>query len=230
MFTLGTNLAVGTWDAINTLLKSDQETIGSGFFPTAQRDKIVSETTQAAGGTGQTYRPTSTDAPSIFETVSMALKGWLGSPYQEQYSVPAKVQESKQLAGLVESKSSEPIGGGLDWALDQTKKVVTLWDQVREIWDKPREVIQEKPRAGYPEGQNLQHTSDNVARGAQTIEQLLTLGKQFYGQVKGLFGLGYESTESQPVAKLEHEISLPGGVNIGIIVILIILFLIVTRK
>ncbi|KPK75273.1 MAG: hypothetical protein AMJ79_11845 [Phycisphaerae bacterium SM23_30] len=224
---LGTNLAV---NSITNLLQTNQSQVGSGFFPTAQREKIVSEITQPAGGAGQTYRTTSPDAPSIFETVKMALQGWIGTPYQQQYSVPAKVTESKQLADVVTTKPADKIEQGLDWAIEQTKKVTTLWDQIKSTWDKPREVIAEKPRAGYPEGQNLIHYNDEVDRGANVAEQILVLGKQFYDQVKGLFGLGYPSTGTQPVATVEHEVSLAGGLNWGIVLIIAIVLYLVTKK
>ena len=47
------------------------------------------------------------------------------------------------------------IDEGLDWALETTKKVGTLWNQVESLFGKKREVIVETPRAGAPEGTNV---------------------------------------------------------------------------
>ena len=223
------DLVAGGWAAIsNVIWPSDQPVTGSGFFPTAQRDTIVSEITQPAGGTGQTYRQTSVDAPSIFESVKMALAGWIGTPYQDQYSVPAKVAESKQLAGLVETKPSGPIQGGLDQVLDITKGVKTLWDEIKNIFDEPREVIKEEPRAGYPDGRDVQHYNESVDRGADVVQRIAVQTGQLIDQVKGLFSLGYPQTQPQPTGGVTGELMQP-AIPVGLVAVALLVLLLVRK-
>ena len=115
----------------------------------------------------------------------------------------------------------DDLDNSLEWALETTKKVTTVYDQLKWMWE-PRETIVETPRVGLAEGVDVKNTNIEVNRRADVIE----LGKQFYAQVKGLFGLGYPSTEKQPVPIVEQgtvDATMPGmsaGMGIGTIAII----------
>ena len=88
----------------------------------------------------------------------------------------------------------DDLNEGLDWALETTKKVTTVYDQLKWMWE-PREKIVATPRTGTAEGVDARNTNIEVNRGADVYET----AKDFYAQVRGLFGLGYPSNEKQPV-------------------------------
>lgn len=219
----GSDLVSGGWDALNNIYAG----IGNGFFPTEQRQTVKSETVQAAGGTGQTFRPTAPENPSMVESKQWSLASWLGSPYQEELSVGYKSAESQQLAEVMGPKS-DPFGESLAWALDQTKKVTTLYDQLRGFWE-PREVITETPRKGYPEGQDVRHLNETVKKGAEIIKAGKTLIGKAYDQVKGLFNLGFDQGK-QPVFSIEHELEPTVKIGIGVIAAAIILVLLLRKR
>jgi len=114
------------------------------------------------------------------------------------------------------------LSEGLDWALENKGAITTIYDNLSWMW-KPRETIVETPRVGYPEGQDSANTNNTIERAADVI----TMGKDFYTQVKGLFGLGYPATETQPVSGVQHEVTpaaLPvvAGMSAGTIAIIVI--------
>lgn len=199
------------WGSISNLL-----------FPQSSPVTIKSESTQPAGGTGQTFRFTPPENQSMIETNWFSSLGWIGSPYQADKAVPAKVQESQQLAASVETK--DPIGGSLDWAIDTKIKAVTYYDKIKALFGL-REVISETPRAGSAEGKDVQHTNDLQDRSAVVVPT----GKQLNDQSKGLFNLGYPQTQPQPAAAVEHELTpkklLPFGIGTIAIGILLLLLL-----
>lgn len=232
---MATDLVSGGWDAVSNITagigKGASSLVGS-FFPAAQRDTIKSETVQAAGGAGQTYRPTAPEGQSWIETMQYAEQQWIGSPYEAQFAVPAKIKESKQLAKSVSAPGAiGAIGGGLDWALEQTKKVTTLYDQLSFLWE-PRETIIAKPRAGYPEGRNERNLNDLVDRAAEVLKIGKSKAGEFVNQVKGLFGLGYGQTKKQPVFAIQHELqpSKQTWIGLGIIAAIIVVVLLLGKK
>lgn len=229
--TMGTDLVAGAWKALDNVL--DSLNVGvqpSGFYPTPQRSTIKSESLQAMGGSGTTYRQTAPQNQSVLESVGYALTGWLGSPYEKQYSVTSKTAESQALAALVETKKPGPIDEGLDWALDTTKKIATVWDQLSGLFGKKREVIKETPRAGSPEGKNVQNVNDAGNRSADTTQRILTQAGEIINQVKGLFGLGYPQTEPQPTAGVQTELGGLAGLSIGTLAIAGLVIWLLARK
>lgn len=227
-------LVSGGWDAVSNIVAGigkGASTLVSGFFPTQQRTTIKSETVQAAGGTGQTYRPTAPDAPSINETWLMAEKEWIGSPYEAELSPITKVAESRTLAKTIGTEP-DPIGQGLDWALQQTKKVTTLWDQVKTIYGEAREVISGKPTAGYPEGRNEKHINDAVEKGVGIIQQGVAWAEGLLGQVKGLFNIGFPQQGGQPAFSIKHEVqpSTKTTIGIGVAIAAIVVIFLLSRK
>lgn len=224
--TMAGDLVSGGWNALNNVISgigTGVESVWGAVFPAQQRDTIKSETVQAAGGTGQTFRPTVQENQSMIETAKWSAAGWRDSPYQQELSVPAKQAESKQLAETI-GPPTDPIGEGLEWALEQTKKATTLYDQLKNLWE-PREVINETPREGYPDGKNVQHLNTIQGRGAE----LYSTVSGIYDQVKGLFNLGFDQTETQPVSPVTHELT--PDMQTGLIVIgaVILLFLLLRK-
>jgi len=131
---------------------------------------------------------------------------------------------------LIDQK--QPLTGGLGDILDSistnVSKVVTIWDKIQTIGKSP-EVVVEKPRAGSPEGTNVQNVDPKAAdRAADTITKI----QQIYDQVKGLFGLGYPSTESQPTAPVTTEAgsALPFGLSMGALAVIGLVILLAVKK
>jgi len=163
----------------------------------------------------------------MLESKEWSLAGWLGSPYQDNLSVTAKMQESKETAEAMGAKV-DPFGESLEWALAQTKKVTTLYDQLSGLW-KPREVITETPRKGYPEGKDVRHLNETVEKGAKIIKAGTAWVGGVYDQVKGLFNLGFDPTGKQPVFSIEHELEPTVKIGIGVIAAAIILILLLRK-
>lgn len=227
--TMAADLVGGGWDAVSNVVAGigkGAESVWGAVFPAQQRETVKSETVQAAGGTGQTFRPTAPENPSMIETQKWSAQGWLGSPYQEELSVGYKSAESQQLVEKMGPKA-DPFGEGLNWALTQTKKVTTLFDQLKGLWE-PREVIKEKPREGYPEGQDVRHLNETVEKGAEIVKAGKAWIGGVYEQVKGLFNLGFKQGK-QPAFSIEHEIEPTVKVGIGVIAAAIILVLLLRK-
>lgn len=218
---MGTDLVIGGWDGIKNLFEPGT------YFPAQQRETVKSETVQAAGGTGWTYRPTAPENQSMIETQQMSYKDWLGSPYEDNFSVSTKRQESKDVAKGIEPKG-DPLGEGLDWAFNQTMKITTLYDQLKGLWE-PREVIRETPRAGSPEGKDVRNLNDIVKKGAEVYKAGAGWVGGIYDQVKGLFNLGFDQTGKQPAFSIQHEIEPTVKVGIGVIAAVIILVLLLRK-
>ncbi len=162
----------------------------------------------------------------MLETALWSAAGWLDSPYQEELSIGFKSAESQQLAEAMGPKA-DPFGGSLEWALAQTKKVTTLYDQLKGFWA-PREVITETPRAGYPEGQDVRHLSETVEKGAEVVKAGKALIGKAYDQVKGLFNLGFEQGK-QPAFSIEHELEPTVKIGVGVIAAIVILILLLRK-
>jgi len=228
--TMAADLVSGGWNAVSNIIAGIGKGAGTvigAVFPAQQRQTVKSETVQAAGGTGQTYRPTAQENQSMVESKQWSLSGWLGSPYQEELSVVYKSAESQRLAETMGPKA-DPIGETLEWALDQTKKVITLYDQLKNLWE-PREVIIEKPREGYPDGKDVRNLNDVVDRGAEVIQSGKAWIGGVYDQVKGLFNLGFDQTGKQPVFSIQHELEPTTKIGIGVIAAIIILILLLRK-
>ena len=226
----GTGLVSGGWDAVQNIIANigvGSETVNGPAFSAPQRQTVISETVESAGGTGQTFRPTIQENQSMIETKKWSLFGWLGSPYQENLSVGFKSAESQQLAEKM-GPASDPFGDSLDWALDQTRKITTLYDQLSGLW-KPREVITEKPREGAPEGRDVMHLNETIDKGAEVVNAGKALIGGAYDQVKGLFNSAFGQTGKQPVFSIEHELEPTVKIGIGVIAAVVILLLLLRK-
>lgn len=226
---MATDLVSGGWNAVGNIIAGigkGAETVIGAVFPAQQREKVKSEIVEAAGGAGQTYRPTEPENPSMVESKQWSLANWLGSPYQEELSVGYKSAESQQLAETMGPKA-DPVGETLEWALAQTRKVTTLYDQLKGLWE-PREVITETPRKGYPEGKDVQHLNETVEKGAEVFKAGTAWIGGIYDQVKGLFNLGFEQGK-QPAFSVEHELEPTVKIGVGMIAAAIILILLLRK-
>ena len=225
----GADLASGGWGSVDNIIAGigkGAETVWGAVFPAQQRESVKSETVQAAGATGQTFRPTIQENQSMIESEKWRAAGWFGSPYQEELSIKAKRTEGMNIAESIGPRV-DTIGDPLDWALEQTKKVTTLYDQLRNLWD-PREVIEETPREGYPEGKDVRHLNEKVEQGAAVVKA----GAQVIGgvvdQVKGLFNLGFDQGK-QPAFSIQHELEPTTKIGIGVIAAILILVLLLRK-
>jgi len=228
--TMAADLAGGGWNALNNIISGIGKGVESAWgvvFPAQQRETVKSETVQAAGGTGQTYHPTIQENQSMIESETWRAQGWFGSPYEQELSVAAKQAESIKAAESGGPKV-DTIGKGLDWALEQTMKVTTLFDQLKGLWS-PREVITETPREGSPEGTNVAHLNDTVEKGAQVLKAGTAWVGDVFEQVKGLFNLGFDQTGKQPVFSIMHEIDPTAKIGVGVIAAVIILILLLRK-
>ena len=221
-YMMGTDLVSGGWDAIDNILATGTA------FPAQQRITVKSETVEAAGGTGQTFRPTVQENQSMIESEQWRAAGWFGSPHQDELSVGSKTAESQQLAETMGPKA-DPFGETLEWALAQTGKVTTLYDQLKGLWQ-PREVITETPRAGSPEGKDVRNLNQIVEKGAEVIKSGTAWIGGVYDQVKGLFNLGFDQTGKQPVFSIEHELEPGVKIGIGVIAAAVILVLLLRKR
>ena len=227
--TQGADLASGGWGSVDNIISGigkGAESIWTSVFPAQQRETVKSETVQAAGAGGQTFRPTVQENQSMIESNEWRAAGWFGSPYQEELSVKAKRTEGMNIAESIGPKVTS-IGDPLDWALEQTKKVTTLYDQLRNLWD-PREVIEETPREGYPEGKDVRHLNEKVEKGADIVKAGAQVIGGIYEQVKGLFNLGFDQGK-QPAFSIQHELEPTTKIGIGVIAAVLILVLLLRK-
>jgi len=227
---MAADLVSGGWGAVSNIIAGigkGAETVIGAVFPAQQRQTVKSETVEAAGGTGQTYRPTAPENQSMIESNKWSLAGWFGSPYQEELSVGYKSAESQQIAEVMGPKA-DPFAESLEWAFAQTKKATTLFDQLRGLWE-PREVITETPRAGYPEGKDVRHLNETIEKGAEVIKAGRAVIGRIYDQVKGLFNLGFDQGK-QPVFSIEHELEPAVKIGAGVVAAAIILILLLRKR
>lgn len=191
----------------------------SGFFPTPQREQVISEVNAPAGADGRTYRETIQENQSMMTTDWWNSIGWIGSPYEQQFAVIPKRQESADLAASMTSNMTQAGGPDLLADILGTLKTGTeIGTVVNEFLYKwgitDREPVQGTPRAGFPAGTDDTHYSNWTSKAADVYEVGKQIGGAFLNQVKGLFNLGYEGPDgSQPVFSIQHE--LEPGVKIG---------------
>ena len=226
----------GGWNAIENItagIGQGASTFTGAFFPTPQREKIKSESVAAAEGAGQTYRQTQWENPSMHLSWNFAQKDWLDSPQEAQFAVPAKIKESQQLAAKV---SAEPQRGPLEtfvdiarWGTEQAAKITTVADEFMVAWGlKKREPISGGAKETGNSPGTIQYLQDIRDKTAAVLPTLKAAGSAILDQVKGLFNLGYESTGSQPVFSIQHELEPKTKITIGMaaagIIIALLLF------
>jgi len=244
MFELAADLVSGGWDALSNItsgIGSGVSRIGSTFFPAPQRTTVVSEITQAAGGQGQTFRPTLPSATSIWETNKMDIMGWLNTPYEDQFAIPIKVAESKALdEGVSGFAAGEQAGipgmfadimDFLGSAAEKATEIKTVVGDLAGVFGLRGSIFEGPVETGNSRG-TVQHENDQTYVGANVVEIFKTMGGAIADQVKGLFSLGFPQNEAQPAIGIRHEIQPSKGLSMGLVVgigaILLVLYL--TRK
>lgn len=249
MFEFMGGLISGGWDAVENIvggIGKGASGFVSGFFPTPQRERIDLTLTKPAGGTGQTYRVTDPESPSMFETAAQAAQGWLGTPYEQQLASGTDIATGmeRQVYGMEAPPSGfdkmlQDVYGFGEGIAEKAGKITTLADQFFGLGErlgivKPRQVIIETPRAGYPEGQDVRHISDIQKAGADVLTQIKGFGTNLLEQVKGLFSLAYKGpTGSQPVFSIKHDVEPTPKTTwliVGVLAVIVILFLVGRKK
>lgn len=226
----------GGWNALANItagIGKGASTLVSGFFPTPQRETIKSESIAAAGGGGQTYRTTLPENLSMGWTRNFADQDWIGSPYQNQFAVPIKIKESKDLAAKVSTEMQRgPVETFVDvakWGTEQAVKITTAADEFMYAWGlKKREPISEGPKETGASRGTVQYLNDIRDKTAAVLPAVKAAGGAILDQVKGLFNLGYEPTGGQPVFSIQHELDpktklTAGMIAAGIIIALLLL-------
>jgi len=248
MFDLAGGLVTGGWDAVSNIVSgigSDISHIGSTFFPTAQRTKVISEITQSAGGQGDIFRENVLpENISMIETAKFVEQQWLGSPYEDQFAIPIKNQESMNLASIV-SMGPDPITGkqsitgqiydkvmgNLKGVAGATKEITTVVDEIATMWGLREPISGGKQEIGNSPGSTA-NTQPPKTTGADVISAIKGLGSGIADQVKGLYNLAFGQQGSQAAFEVQHEIKPTTGLSIGMIAAVgaIILVLILTRR
>lgn len=231
----------GGWNSLENIIAGasiGMSEIGSEFFPAPQRAEVTHLPIEQMGGTGQTHRETSPEAQSMNDTFSYFMNDWVNTPYELQYATPAKVAESKQLSESVSVKKESAfdwINQGLEWALGTTKKISTIANQ----WDiaTGKKVISTNTEGqssgdAQPKTRNVSNVDTFIKRGADVIQNVGKAAENIFGQVKGLFNLGFDG-DSQPVFSIQHELD-PGTKlaigSTGLILIVIFIVYILVKK
>lgn len=178
---------------------------------------------------GLPFRPTQTQAESMFRTDTYAGVDWYGTPFELQYSQQANVEESRAKAAAIGGESG---GGWFAGIMDIFGKVKdetfrTIADEFMVTYN-----LQEQSRSagsripGNPPAPGEIHYT--AAQREQIIKERIEAAKGIIGslvsQVKGLFGMGYPSpyetkTGGAPAAPTKK---LPAGTATAAVVILII--------
>lgn len=242
MFDLAGGLVTGGWDSVANIVSgigSGVSRIGSTFFPAAQRTKVISEITQPAGGSGDIFRENVLpENMSMLETAKYVEQQWLGSPYQDQFSIPTKVQESKDLNSFVSSQKQNPITdlfanvlGGLKGIAGATKEIKTVVDEIGGLWGLRTPIPGGKQEIGNSPGATA-NTQPPKTAGADILSAIKGLGSGIAEQVKGLYNLAFPQQGKQPAFGIQHEISPTTGLSVGLIAAVgaIILVMILTRR
>lgn len=222
------NIEIGRTQSISTA--------PSGFFPTPQRETVISEMNAPASADGTTYRETDQENQSMIETSWFNNIGWINTPYEQRFAVIPKREESAALDASMSSGMAR--AGGPDLLADMLDtikagaQVGTVVNEFLNTWgitDRP--TVKGTPRAGYPAGTDDTHYNNWSSKAADVIEVGKRVGGAFIDQVKGLFNLGYSGPSgAQPVFSIQHE--LEPGIKIGAVGIaaMIILVIFLLRK
>jgi len=222
--------AGGVANTIGDLGAGLSDTISRGFttfFPADTGQPIKSNIAQPAGASGLTYRPVAADSPSVWESAQMAAQDWINTPFENQYAIPAKVQQSQQLNRSV-SSTTGGIGGLLEGVYKTGEQILTGAEKIGGLYREFKNAFDYEPRSPINEGDPnkvVRYTNQRQPEGANVLTLMKTYGEGMLQQVKGLFNLGYEQEQKQPAFQVEHELQ-PGNKLTGIIIVLVIAYVI----
>lgn len=199
---------------------------------TAGRDRHV-ETVDQSTFEGLPFRPTQTQAESMFRTNVYADNDWYETPFALQFSEQANREESRAKAAAVGGDAGGGVFAGLwDVFKDTTEKtfasiaddlMVKYGLKVQSVT--PGSSVPGNPPApgeiNYTAAQREQVIKERVSAGSGIFDSVIT-------QVKGLFNLGYPSPYETKTG------GIPAGTgklpaNIGMIAVGILILYMVTR-
>jgi hypothetical protein len=179
---------------------------------------------------GLPFRPTQTEAESLFRTSEYAAMNWFRTPYDLQYSRLANIEESRAKAALIGGESG---GGYFDGIMDlfgkETKeKIYTIADYFDLLY---RPIVQSRtppsPVPGSPPAPGEIHILP--ADREKAIKERILAAESWFGsvvsQVKGLFGMGYPSSAE----KKPSDVPVIAGVSLTTLAVILFILYILTR-
>lgn len=173
---------------------------------TAGRDRHIVTVDQSTFD-GLPFRPTQTEAESLFRTAVYAATDWYGTPYALQESEQANREESRAKAAVIGGESGGGIFAGIMDIFgkvgDETFRTIAddfmvtynLQEQSRSAGS----LVPGNPPApgeiNYTAAQREQIIKEKIAAAQKTARSFLG---SLVGQVKGLFNLSYDSPGLDP--------------------------------
>lgn len=178
---------------------------------------------------GLPFRPTQTQAESLFRTDVYAGNDWYGTPYELQFSQQANVEESRAKAAVIGGESG---GGCFAGIMDIFGIENETFRSIADDFMVTYHLKEQSSTAGSlvpgnpPAPGEINYTA---AQREQIIKERIAAAQSFIGslvsQVKGLFGMGYPpSVETKP-----SEIPALAGINVKTAAIAILILYLVTR-
>ena len=162
----------------------------------AGRNRHV-ETVDQSTFVGLPFRPTQTQAESLFRTDVYSGVDWYGTPFELQFSQKANIEESRAKAAAI---GGEAGGGCFASIIDifgvEDKTFVSIADEFMIKYDlKKQSFSAGSPVPGNPPAPaEINYTA---AQREQIIKKRITSVTDIVGslvsQVKGLFNMGYPS-------------------------------------
>ncbi|MBW8003347.1 MAG: hypothetical protein FVQ80_15260 [Planctomycetes bacterium] len=226
MFAMIGDVVAGGFNAVDNIINGIGQgvsRIGSTFFPAPQRTQVISEITKSAPNQGDIFRKTAVENQSMIETAAMLANDWINTPFENQFAIPVKVRESRQLAEKVSTGPIEAIGGMfsdvLDWAKQAgtaSREIRTAVDEIAGVWG-VRSPIPEGPvEIGNSRGR-VGNTNPPQTAGADIISTVIGTGRALMDQVKGLYNLAFPQQGGQPAVGIRHEIAPSKGLSAGLV-------------
>ena len=162
---------------------------------------------------GLPFRPTQTQAESLFRTDVYAGNDWYGTPYELQFSQQANTEESRAKAALIGGESGGGIFAGImDIFGIEGKTFKTIADEFvvkYGLYDQSFSAGSSVP--GFPPAPGEINLS--AAQREKIIKNRIASAQSVFGslvsQVKGLFNMAYDSPGIDPGGEME-PMELPG--------------------
>lgn len=185
---------------------------------------------------GLPFRPTQTQAESLFRTDIYKAADWYGTPYELQFSQQANIEESQAKAATIGGESGGGVFAGL-WDLfkDTSEKTfrsiadefIVSYGLQEQSWTAGSAVPGNPPAPGeinYTAAQREKIIKDRILSAKNIVGSLVS-------QAKGLFNMGYASPGLDPGGEMgPPELGLPAKMPAGIILAAVALGLyLVTR-
>lgn len=195
---------------------------------TAGRDRHILTVDQTTFD-GLPFRPTQTQAESLFRTDVYSGVDWYGTPYELQFSQQANIEESKAKAAIIGGEAGGGIFAGI-WDIF-SKVGVETFDTIADKFMVTYNLQEQSRTAGSPVPGNPPAPGEihyTAAQREQIIKERIVAAKDIVGslvsQVKGLFNMGYPSpyetkTGGTPAAPPKK---LPAGIAAAAVVVLLL--------